>query len=145
MQQVHTGESSANDKHVEILFAHVILFPDVQTHAMPTLLSRQYPLERYSVSSDSDLASEQRATLWKLEPDDESTPTEHPPMPDVVGFRAKMATLIPSTNTLVESDFWRMAIPGGTFHAGRMYIPEPTVRPMHRVRRLIATCANRLL
>ena len=48
-------------------------------------------------------------------------------MPDVAGFRAKMGTLIPSTNTLVESDFWSMAIAGVTFHAGRMYIPQPAL------------------
>lgn len=48
-------------------------------------------------------------------------------MPDVAGYRAKVGTLIPSTNTLVEADFWSMAIPGVTFHAGRMYIPQPSL------------------
>jgi maleate isomerase len=48
-------------------------------------------------------------------------------MPDVAGFRAKVGTLIPSTNTIVESDFWSMAIPGVTFHAGRMHITSPAL------------------
>ncbi|MFT5447361.1 MAG: maleate isomerase [Gammaproteobacteria bacterium] len=60
-------------------------------------------------------------------------------MPDVAAFRAKMATLIPSTNTLVESDFWRMAIPGVTFHAGRMYIPEPSLDSDDAFRKLLAS------
>ena len=47
-------------------------------------------------------------------------------MPDVAGYRAKVGTLIPSTNTLVEADFWSMVIPGVTF-AGRMYIPQPSL------------------
>ena len=48
-------------------------------------------------------------------------------MPDVVGFRAKMGVIIPSTNTVVESDFWDMRIPGVTFHTGRIYIAHPTL------------------
>jgi maleate isomerase len=48
-------------------------------------------------------------------------------MPDVVGFRAKMGVIIPSTNTVVESDFWDMRIPGVTFHTGRIYIAQPTL------------------
>ncbi|MBM4257673.1 MAG: arylmalonate decarboxylase [Deltaproteobacteria bacterium] len=48
-------------------------------------------------------------------------------MPDVVGFRAKMGVIIPSTNTVVESDFWDMRIPGVTFHTGRIYIGQPNL------------------
>ena len=33
-------------------------------------------------------------------------------MPDIVGFRAKMGVIIPSTNTVVESDFSDMRISG---------------------------------
>ena len=46
-------------------------------------------------------------------------------MPDVAGFRAKMGVIIPSTNTIVEADFYAMQIPGVTFHTGRMYIGQP--------------------
>jgi maleate isomerase len=48
-------------------------------------------------------------------------------MPDVVGFRAKMGVILPSTNTVVESDFWDMRIPGVTFHAGRIYVGQPNL------------------
>lgn len=48
-------------------------------------------------------------------------------MPDVVGFRAKMGVIIPSINTVVESDFWDMRIPGVTFHTGRIYIAQPNL------------------
>ncbi len=48
-------------------------------------------------------------------------------MPDVVGFRAKMGVIIPSTNTVVEADFWDMRIPGVTFHTGRIYIAQPNL------------------
>jgi maleate isomerase len=46
-------------------------------------------------------------------------------VPDVGGFRAKLATIVPSTNTIVEHDFNRIGVPGVTFHAGRMYIDDP--------------------
>lgn len=58
-------------------------------------------------------------------------------MPDVAGFRAKIGTIIPSTNTIVEADFWSMAIPGVTFHAGRMYIPAPALDSDDAFRRLL--------
>ncbi|MCP5149828.1 MAG: arylmalonate decarboxylase [Ectothiorhodospiraceae bacterium] len=46
-------------------------------------------------------------------------------MPDVLGYRAKMAVIIPSTNTIVEADFNALRVPGVTFHAGRMHIAQP--------------------
>lgn len=46
-------------------------------------------------------------------------------MPDVTGFRAKFAAIIPSTNTVVEHDLNAMRPPGVTVHAGRMYIERP--------------------
>ena len=46
-------------------------------------------------------------------------------MPDVTGFRAKFAAIVPSTNTVVEHDFNAMRPPGVTIHTGRMYIERP--------------------
>lgn len=46
-------------------------------------------------------------------------------MPDVLGYRAKLAAIIPSTNTVVEPDFNAMRPPGVTVHSGRMYIEHP--------------------
>jgi maleate isomerase len=48
-------------------------------------------------------------------------------MPDVTGWRAKMATIVPSTNTVVEHDLSVMRPPGITFHAGRMHIRRPVL------------------
>ncbi|NWF70459.1 MAG: arylmalonate decarboxylase [Chloroflexi bacterium] len=43
-------------------------------------------------------------------------------MPDVLGWRAKFGIIIPSTNTVVEPDFYRMSVPGVTAHFGRLFI-----------------------
>jgi maleate isomerase len=54
-------------------------------------------------------------------------PVEDVAMTDVAGFRATMGVIVPSTNTIVESDFWDMRIPGVTFHTGRIYIGHPAL------------------
>ena len=47
-------------------------------------------------------------------------------MPDVAAFRAKLATIVPSTNTIVEADFNHLfRVPGVTFHTGRVYVEWP--------------------
>lgn len=46
-------------------------------------------------------------------------------MPDVTGFRSKMALIVPSTNTVVEHDMATLRPSGVTFHTGRMYIERP--------------------
>ena len=46
-------------------------------------------------------------------------------MPDVLGYRAKFGVLTPSTNTVVEPDFYAMAPPGVTLHTGRISITNP--------------------
>jgi len=43
---------------------------------------------------------------------------------DVLGYRAKMGVLGPSTNTIVEPDYYMMAPPGVTLHYSRIYIPD---------------------
>lgn len=48
-------------------------------------------------------------------------------MPDVVGYRIKFGVIVPSTNTVVEADYNRMAPHGVTFHTGRMYIARPAL------------------
>jgi maleate isomerase len=48
-------------------------------------------------------------------------------MPDVVGWRAKMGTIIPSTNTVVEHDFNMLAPPGISIHAARFWIERPVL------------------
>lgn len=48
-------------------------------------------------------------------------------MPDVTGYRAKFAVIVPSTNTVVEHDFNAVRPHGVTFHTGRMYIENPAL------------------
>ena len=46
-------------------------------------------------------------------------------MPDVVGYRAKIGVIVPSTNTVVEHDFARVRPPGVTFHSSRFLVEAP--------------------
>src|SRR5262245_14765219 len=48
-------------------------------------------------------------------------------MPDAVGYRKKLGVIVPSTNTVVEADYNRMAPHGVSFHTGRMYIGQPVM------------------
>ncbi len=46
-------------------------------------------------------------------------------MPDVVGYRAKIGLIVPSTNTVVEHDCNAMPLPGVTYHSGRFLVEAP--------------------
>ena len=41
-------------------------------------------------------------------------------MPDVLGWRKKFGVLAPSTNTVVEPEFYMMGVPGVTAHISRI-------------------------
>lgn len=43
-------------------------------------------------------------------------------MPDALGWRAKFGVLAPSTNTIVEPDFYHMSVSGVTSHFSRIHI-----------------------
>ncbi len=45
-------------------------------------------------------------------------------MPDVLGWRKKFGVLLPSSNTIVEPDFYSMAVPGVTVHGCRIWIDQ---------------------
>jgi len=45
-------------------------------------------------------------------------------MPDVLGWRKKFGVLIPSSNTVVEPDFYSLAVPGVTAHGCRIWMDE---------------------
>jgi maleate isomerase len=45
-------------------------------------------------------------------------------MTDVLGWRHKFGVIAPSTNTIVEPDFHRMAVPGVTSHFSRIHIRD---------------------
>lgn len=59
-------------------------------------------------------------------------------MPDVVGYRAKFAVIVPSTNTVVEHDFSAVRPRGVTFHTGRMYIENPELSSNEEFEGLLA-------
>src|SRR5260221_4094356 len=48
-------------------------------------------------------------------------------MPATAGYRIKFGVIVPSTNTVVEADYNRMAPHGVTLHTGRMYIENPVM------------------
>ncbi|WP_243060993.1 hypothetical protein [Nocardioides sp. SR21] len=48
-------------------------------------------------------------------------------MTNVVGPRAVFGVVVPSTNTVVEHDYWRAGIEGVAFRAGSMYIENPVM------------------
>ena len=48
-------------------------------------------------------------------------------MTNVVGPRAVFGVIVPSTNTVVEHDYWRAGVPGVAYRAGSMYIPNPVM------------------
>ena len=45
-------------------------------------------------------------------------------MTDALGWRRKFGVINPSTNTIVEPDFHRMAVPGVTSHTSRIHIRD---------------------
>lgn len=45
-------------------------------------------------------------------------------MTNVVGPRATFGVIVPSTNTVVESEYYQMRPPGVSFHAGRIWIAD---------------------
>ncbi|MQY26113.1 maleate cis-trans isomerase family protein [Nocardia aurantia] len=48
-------------------------------------------------------------------------------MTNAVGPRAVFGVIVPSTNTVVEHDYWRSGVPGIAYRAGSMYIPDPVM------------------
>ena len=48
-------------------------------------------------------------------------------MTNAVGPRAVFGVIVPSTNTVVEHDYWTAGIPGVAYRAGSMYIPNPVM------------------
>ncbi len=45
-------------------------------------------------------------------------------MPDILGSRLKVGSLVPSTNSSVEPEFASMAVPGVTHMAARIHVPN---------------------
>jgi maleate isomerase len=49
-------------------------------------------------------------------------------MPDLLGYRAKIGIVVPSTNTTMEPEMHSMAPHGVTFHTARLYLAQSSVR-----------------
>ncbi|WP_436775836.1 maleate cis-trans isomerase family protein [Yinghuangia sp. YIM S09857] len=49
-------------------------------------------------------------------------------MTNTVGPRAVFGVVVPSTNTVVEHDYWKAGVRGIAYRTGSMYIPSPGIR-----------------
>lgn len=73
-------------------------------------------------------------------------------MTDVLGYRGVWGVIAPSTNTVVEPDFYRMAVPGVTAHVGRIHIRNQSLTDnddfeglLVQIRREIEAACDRVL
>jgi maleate isomerase len=57
--------------------------------------------------------------------------------PDVLGWRAKLGVIAPSTNTIVEPEFAAMAVPGVTSHFSRIHIRDMDMSTDEGMERLL--------
>lgn len=58
-------------------------------------------------------------------------------MTDALGWRGKFGVIAPSTNTIVEPDFYRMTVPGVTAHFGRIHIRDQNMADDDGMNRLL--------
>ncbi|MEV0971208.1 maleate cis-trans isomerase family protein [Microtetraspora glauca] len=73
-------------------------------------------------------------------------------MTDALGWRRKFGVIAPSTNTIVEPDFYRMAVPGVTAHFSRIHIRDQNMdgdagmeRLLEQIREEIGAACERVL
>lgn len=58
-------------------------------------------------------------------------------MTDALGWRRKFGVIAPSTNTIVEPDFYRMTVSGVTAHFGRIHIRDQNMAGDEGMQRLL--------
>lgn len=58
-------------------------------------------------------------------------------MVDALGWRKKFGVIAPSTNTIVEPDFYRMTVPGVTAHFSRIWIRDQNLADNAAFERLL--------
>ncbi|TYB64269.1 arylmalonate decarboxylase [Nonomuraea sp. PA05] len=73
-------------------------------------------------------------------------------MTDALGWRRKFGVIAPSTNTIVEPDFYRMTVPGVTAHFSRIHIRDQSMagdegmeRLLEQIRAEIGAACERVL
>ncbi|MEV0248665.1 arylmalonate decarboxylase [Nocardia sp. NPDC050712] len=59
-------------------------------------------------------------------------------MTDALGWRRKFGVIAPSTNTIVEPDFYRLSVPGVTAHFSRIHIRDQNMADDAGMDRLLA-------
>ncbi|MDJ0571681.1 MAG: hypothetical protein QNJ53_21925, partial [Pleurocapsa sp. MO_192.B19] len=64
---------------------------------------------------------------------------------DVLGWRKKFGVLAPSTNTIVQSDFHRMEVPGVTSHTARIHIRDQDLSSDDAMLRLLDQIRDEIL
>jgi maleate isomerase len=65
-------------------------------------------------------------------------------MPDLLGYRAKIGIVVPSTNTTMEPEMHSMAPPGVTFHTARLYLAQSSIRTPEEARKAAAAFQDAL-
>ncbi len=64
---------------------------------------------------------------------------------DALGWRKKFGVLAPSTNTIVQPDFHRMAVPGVTSHTARIHIHDQDLSSDEAMLRLLDQIRDEIL
>jgi maleate isomerase len=59
-------------------------------------------------------------------------------MPDLLGYRAKIGIVVPSTNTTMEPELHAMAPAGVTIHTARIYLPQSSIRSPEETQNAVA-------
>jgi maleate isomerase len=65
-------------------------------------------------------------------------------MPDLLGYRAKIGVVVPSTNTTMEPEMHSMAPAGVTFHTARLYLAQSSVRTPQEAQKAAAAFQDAL-
>jgi maleate isomerase len=65
-------------------------------------------------------------------------------VPDLIGYRAKMAVVVPATNTTMEPELHAMAPRGVTIHTARLRLTQAAIRSPEEARAAVAAMQSGL-
>ena len=65
-------------------------------------------------------------------------------MPDLLGYRAKIAVVVPSTNTTMEPELHAMAPRGVTIHTARLRLAQAAIRSPEAAQAAVAAMQSGL-
>ena len=66
-------------------------------------------------------------------------------MTDALGWKKKFGVLAPSTNTIVEPDFYSMTVPGVTAHFSRIHIRDQDLSDNSKMERLLTQIRDEII